>query len=75
MTGVDIFRHYLMMSFPLEWVWLSTMGLFDLRMGRRYLMAIWMAQLIISASFLGYIHVNHGDPAGDYGTAYQFQSQ
>jgi hypothetical protein len=28
---------------------------------------------LISASFLVYIHVNHGALTGDYGTAYQFQ--
>jgi len=70
---VKIFRHYLIMSFPLEWVWLSRIGLGNTRYGQRLLIAIWMAQLIISASFLTYIHINHGAPA-DYGTAYQFQS-
>jgi hypothetical protein len=81
MTGIlmtlsclEVRRHYLIMSFPLEWVWLSRMSLGGSRLGQRYLM-IWVAQLLISASFLVYIHVNHGDPMGDYGVAYQFQTK
>ncbi len=66
-------QHYLIMSFPLEWVWLARLGLSDPR-GSRWLMAIWTAQLLISILFLTYIHVNHGVPMGDYGTAYQFQT-
>jgi hypothetical protein len=73
LLGVNILRHYLIMSFPLEWVWLSRMALRDLRLGQRYLMVIWIAQLIISATFLIYIHLNHGAPLADYGTAYQYQ--
>jgi hypothetical protein len=82
MTGIlmtlsclEVRRHYLIMSFPLEWVWLSRMSLGGSRLGQRYLMMIWVAQLLISASFLVYIHVNHGDPMGDYGVAYQFQTK
>lgn len=73
LSCVEIWRHYLIVSFPLEWVWLSRMGLCDPRLGQRYLTVIWIAQLLISASFLGYIHINHGAPMGDYGIAYQFQ--
>lgn len=71
---VKIFRHYLIMSFPLEWVWLSRLGL-NIRWGQRYLTVIWIAQLIISAGFLVYIHLNQGAPLADYGVAYQFQTQ
>src|SRR5665213_578284 len=70
--STKVLRHYLIMSFPLEWVWLSRMGL-DMRRGQRYLTAIWIAQLFISAGFLVYIHLNHGAPLADYGIAYQFQ--
>lgn len=66
-------QHYLIMTFPLEWVWLSRLGLLDGRWGKRCLGAIWTAQLLISMAFLAYLHIHHGVPAGDYGTAYQFQ--
>ncbi len=71
--AIKICRHYLIMTFPLEWVWLSKMGLQDARWGARYLAALWIAQLFISAAFLVFIHINHGDPLGDYGVAYQYQ--
>jgi hypothetical protein len=74
LSGFELFRHYLMVSFPLEWVWLSRMGLCDSRWGQKCLIAIGVAQLLISILFLTYIHINHGAPLGDYGTAYQFQS-
>ena len=66
-------QHYLIMSFPLEWVWLSRLGLSDPR-GSKWLAILWTAQLLVSVALLGYLHVNHGVPAGDYGTAYQFQT-
>ncbi len=67
-----ILRHYLIVSFPLEWVWLSQIGL-GVRKGQNYLIGIWIAQLLISAVFLFYIHVNHGASSADYGIAYQYQ--
>jgi hypothetical protein len=75
LTCVEICRHYLIMTFPLEWVWLSRLGLRDRRWGQHYLTVIWIAQLLISISFLFYIHINHGALTGDYGTAYQFQTK
>ena len=73
LTVVNICRHYLIMTFPLEWVWLSRMGLNDKRFGQRYLFVIWIGQLIISISFLLYIHINHGDTLSEYGIPYGFQ--
>lgn len=70
---VDMCRHYLIMSFPLEWVWLARLGLCDAKWGGKKLAAIWAAQLVISVFFLLYLHANQGDPAGGYGTAYHFQ--
>jgi hypothetical protein len=67
-------QHYLIMTFPLEWVWLSRLGLRDGGSGPKRLMWLWAAQAIISIAFLGFIHANHGFPAGDYGTAYQYQA-
>ena len=73
LSCIKICRHYLIMTFPLEWVWLARLGLSDSRSGQRLLTVLWIAQLLLSAFFLGYIHVNHGDPLGDYGITYQFQ--
>lgn len=70
---VKICRHYLIVTFPLEWVWLSRLGLSDSRSGQRMLTVLWASQFLLSVLFLVYIHLNHGDPLGDYGVAYQFQ--
>lgn len=74
LSCVKICRHYLIMTFPLEWVWLSRLGLSNFHRGRRHLVALWIAQLLLTGAFLGYIHVNHGDPLGDYGVTYQGQT-
>ncbi len=70
---LEILRHYLLMAFPLQWVWFSRLGLSDPRKGQGYLTVIWVAQLIVTALLLLYLHLNHGDSPGNYGIAYQFQ--
>jgi hypothetical protein len=70
LSCIELWRHYLIVTFPMEWVWLSRLGLGDARRGRKLLAVIWAAQLLISAAFLVYIHLNHG--AGRYGTTYQY---
>jgi len=75
LSRVELFRHYLIVTFPLEWVWLAWLGLWDKRWGHRYLMVLWIAQLLLTASFLLFLHLNHGDVLGDYGVGYQFQME
>ncbi len=72
LSRVQLFRHYLVITFPLEWVWLSRMARRD-KGGNRSLAILWGAELLLSVFFLLYIHVNHGDPLGDYGTTFQAQ--
>jgi len=67
-----IFRHYLIVTFPMEWVWLASFAL-RRAWGARALLALWIAQLLLTLAFLGYLHVNQGDPGGDYGATYQSQ--
>jgi hypothetical protein len=77
-TAIMIRRYYLMVSFPLEFAWLACLALGVSRSGTtqssagatRWLGTLWVAQLFISACFVGYIHVNEGSPTGDYGDAY-----
>ncbi len=70
---VEVFRHYLIMTFPLEGVWLSRLALRDSQWGRRHLALLWVSQLFITVFLLVYLHLNHGDPIGNYGLAYQYQ--
>jgi hypothetical protein len=69
-TTVNIRRYYMMASFPLELVWLASVALSG-RRGRALLALLWVAELAISAGFVGYVHVNDGSPTGDYGYAYR----
>ena len=57
-------------TFPFEWIWLSRTALLNEKWGRKLLITLWILQLIISAHFVGYIHVNEGAVNGDYGPAY-----
>jgi len=68
-------RHYLAVTFPLEWLWwvLIFKKAFSARGMRWMLLSLWCCQLILSIGFLGYIHVNHGAKSGDYGVGYQYQ--
>jgi hypothetical protein len=73
LPGFGIPKHYWIVTFPLEWVFLSSLALKNSRYGERLLWIAWVAQLLIAVSFLDFIHVNHGAPDADYGTAYRFQ--
>lgn len=73
LSCILVVRHYMAMAFPLEGVWLSRMGLCDHQLGRRRLAALWALELLLTVSFLAFIHINHGAPIGDYGVAYQYQ--
>jgi hypothetical protein len=68
---VAIHRYYMIITFPLEFVWLARLGLAG--GARRALGALVVAQLLVSAAFLYYVHVNDGAPRGDYGTAWRAQ--
>ncbi|MBY0527974.1 MAG: hypothetical protein K2R98_31540 [Gemmataceae bacterium] len=70
---VPIHRHYLMVAFPLGFVWLARLVLgpgsdcaMPSRRGRRLLLAVCVVQLIISATFLAYIHNSQRRIDGDY---------
>ncbi len=73
LSTVLIYRFYLLITFPLEFVWLARLALSDRRFGEISLSLLFLAQLIVSASFLHYIHVRGGAPQGDYGLAYHLQ--
>ncbi|HXX67845.1 MAG TPA: hypothetical protein VEK07_11715 [Polyangiaceae bacterium] len=72
-TGLYVWRHYLIVTFPLEWTTLACVALASVRRPRRWLAALWTAQLALSLTFLGYIHEHHGAVQGDYGRAFQWQ--
>jgi hypothetical protein len=73
LSGVHIFRHYLLVTFPLEWVSFAWLAFKATRRPRALLAVMWCAQLGLSATFLHYIHVNGGAVGADYGPAYSKQ--
>jgi hypothetical protein len=69
---LPIHRHYMIVTYPVEMLALARLGL-ELpgkEIGRRLLGVLWAAELLISISFLGYIHVNQGSKNGEYGKTY-----
>jgi hypothetical protein len=68
--------HYLLVTFPLEWLWWAFIfkKAFSGRVMRWMLVSLWGCQLILSIGYLGYIHVNQGAKTGDYGVGYQYQN-
>lgn len=68
-TGVMIRRYYMMVSFPFELLAL-TRASETLPRRRVWLAVLFLAQLFVSACFVGYVHVNEGSPQGDYGHAF-----
>jgi hypothetical protein len=72
-TGVNIRRYYMAASFPFEFLWLVKLALTDPRHARKLLLTLWAGELLISACFVGYVHVHDGATQGDYGEAYRIQ--
>jgi len=70
---------YLNAVFPLQFVWLAYLLLGGAgsealkRLARRALTGLCLVEVLISASFLQYIHVRGGAPGADYGVAYSAQ--
>jgi hypothetical protein len=72
LSGLVVQRHYLIVTYPLPWVFAAGLGLSIERHGRRVLAALWAAELIVTTSLLLHVHA-HGGAPGDYGVAYRLQ--
>ena len=75
LSTIRIKRFYLLITFPFEFLWIARLALAgsSLKRARILLGILFVAQLILSAGFLSYIHVNGGAPQGDYGHVYRLQ--
>ncbi|MFI5299831.1 MAG: hypothetical protein ACHREM_17220 [Polyangiales bacterium] len=74
LSGIHVYRHYLLVTFPLEWLSLAWVILKWSPRPRVVLGGMWLAQLGLSYCFLTYIHEHKGAPWGDYGQAYRVQN-
>jgi hypothetical protein len=73
LSALSIHRHYMIVLFPLECLWVARMALGEpVRLGRRLLTGLWAAQLAVSASFVAYVHDSQRIGA-EYGTTYAAQ--
>jgi 4-amino-4-deoxy-L-arabinose transferase-like glycosyltransferase len=69
-------RHYLLITFPLEYVWFCREAIRGFgRYARWALGALVLLQLGTSIAFLQFIVRNGGGPEGDYGTSYRVQEE
>lgn len=64
-----ISAHHLIVLIPFVHIWLAM----KLHGRTRTLIAVAVAQLLISVSFLAYVHQHGGVPGGDYGTSFRQQ--
>lgn len=67
--GVITFQHYLIVAFPFSYIFLSK----ALISRPKLLLSVVTSQMIISISFIYYIHLNNGAVSGDYGKSYKIQ--
>ncbi|MGQ9688275.1 MAG: hypothetical protein ACUVXF_05740 [Desulfobaccales bacterium] len=72
-SGISIHRHYLLVVFPVEFVFLSWLMFRPSAFSRGLLVGMWCLQFVISLSLLVYIHRHGGAPGGDYGPTYRLQ--
>ncbi|CAK9250191.1 unnamed protein product [Sphagnum jensenii] len=73
-SGSLVKHHYLIVAYPMLWVWLAQISFTHLKRPRQWLFAVALAQALISVGFLTYIHQNHGAPGdSDYGVTYGAQ--
>ncbi|HZT83013.1 MAG TPA: hypothetical protein VFA26_22475 [Gemmataceae bacterium] len=77
-SGLPVHRHYMVILFPLAFLWVARLALGGEgapapRLGRPLLLTLCLAQLLISAGFLGYVHANPRPLRGDYGLPYRAQ--
>jgi len=70
---VPVHRYYLITTFPFEFYWLACLACDDGIRGQRLLALIALCELVVSISFLFFIHAHHGAPSANYGIGYQWQ--
>jgi hypothetical protein len=79
-SSFSIHRHYMIVLFPLEFLWVARLALAhtgerpqSLRLYRALLLALFFAQFIISANMLAYIHAKQNFSGTEYGVPYGAQ--
>jgi hypothetical protein len=76
-TGLPVYRHYMIITFPLMFVWVAQCAFAEWRpaKARAWLGTTCVAQALISVLFLAYIHAQEAPIRGDYGAPLRLQRQ
>jgi 4-amino-4-deoxy-L-arabinose transferase-like glycosyltransferase len=75
----SIHRHYMIVLFPLEFLWVARLALSpdtrpqSLRLGRSLLLSLCLAQFFLSANMLAFIHTRQNFAGTEYGVPYGAQ--
>jgi len=69
LSGTTIYQHYIICAFPFTYIFFVKI----FNDNKKIIYSVIIAQLIISASFLTFIHKNNGAENGNYGKAYHAQ--
>ena len=69
LSGTTIYQHYIICAFPFTYIFFVKI----FKDNKKIIYSVIIAQLIISASFLTFIHKNNGAENGNYGKAYHTQ--
>jgi hypothetical protein len=80
LSSFSIHRHYMIVLFPLEFLWVARLALAgrdesarSVRLGRVLLVCLWLAQFFISANMLAYVHSRQNFSGTEYGIPYGAQ--
>jgi hypothetical protein len=73
LSGALLYRHYLVITFPFEWVFVASIALAMGDHWRRLLPTLWVCELAVTIGFLVYVHAHHGT-LGDYGIGLRWQT-
>ena len=81
LSSFSIHRHYMIVLFPLEFLWVARLALNagaassrSLRLGRALLLSLCCAQFFLSANMLAYIHARQNFAGTEYGVPYGAQT-
>jgi hypothetical protein len=79
-SSFSIHRHYMIVLFPLEFLWVARLALGaasatprSLRIGRVLLLSLCLSQFLLSANMLAYIHLRQNFAGTEYGVPYGAQ--
>ncbi len=74
-TGLPVYRHYLIITFPLMFVFVARMvfATFQPTNSRKLLTVLTVTQAFVTALFLNYVHQVDRPINGDYGAPYRVQ--